>query len=99
MDGPSVGHPTLGNRVSRTSGRDFPKLSGAKEVPAQVHARAMRTRVRYRLRRLWHDNAGASLLEYTWLIGIIIALVVIGVALAGSWASGMWQNLLSILGS
>jgi Flp pilus assembly pilin Flp len=48
--------------------------------------------------RLWRDSAGAALIEYSYLIGIIIALVVIGVAQAGSWASGTWVRLLSDLG-
>jgi Flp pilus assembly pilin Flp len=32
--------------------------------------------------RLWRDSSGASLIEHSLLIGIIIALVVVGVALA-----------------
>ena len=45
--------------------------------------------------RLWRDNSGSSTIEYSFLIGIIIALVVAGVALAGIWASGMWASFLS----
>ena len=48
--------------------------------------------------RLWRDRSGATLIEYSSLIGIIIALVVTGVALAGIWASGVWVRLLSDLG-
>ena len=45
--------------------------------------------------RLWHDCSGAALIEYSFVIGFMIALIVIGVALAGNWASSMWVRLLS----
>ena len=47
--------------------------------------------------RLWRDRSGAALIEYSFVIGFMIALIVIGVALAGSWASSMWVRLLSAL--
>ena len=49
--------------------------------------------------RLWRDGSGASLIEYSFLIGIIIALVVVAVALTGIWISGSWMSFLSALTS
>ena len=47
--------------------------------------------------RLWRDSSGASLIDYSFLIGIIIALVVVAVALTGIWISGSWASFLSAL--
>ena len=44
---------------------------------------------------LWRATSGSSLIEYSWLIGIVIAVVIVGVALAGMWMSDMWQRLFS----
>ena len=49
------------------------------------------------LSRLARSSSGASLTEYSIVIGIIIALVVVGVSLFGIWAFGMWDRLLSNL--
>jgi Flp pilus assembly pilin Flp len=49
-------------------------------------------------RRPWRDQAGSSLIEYSILIAITIALIIVGVAAAGLWASGSWAHLLNILG-
>jgi Flp pilus assembly pilin Flp len=46
---------------------------------------------------LWRDCSGSSLIEYSFLITITIALVVLGVSLAGAWAANMWTNLLATL--
>jgi Flp pilus assembly pilin Flp len=47
--------------------------------------------------RLWHDCSGAALIEYSFVIGFMIAMFVVGIALAGSWASSMWVRLLPAL--
>ena len=47
--------------------------------------------------RLWHDCSGAALIEYSFVIGFMIAMIVVGIALAGSWASSMWVRLLPTL--
>jgi Flp pilus assembly pilin Flp len=52
---------------------------------------------RGRFWRLWRDNAGSSLIEYSFLITIMIALVVVLVAAAGVWVSEAWARLLTIL--
>jgi len=44
---------------------------------------------------LWRATSGSSLIEYSWLIGIVIAVVIVGVALAGMWMSDMWERLFS----
>ena len=49
--------------------------------------------------RLWRNRSGAALIEYSFVIGFMIAMIVIGVALAGSWASSTWVRLLSALSS
>jgi pilus assembly protein Flp/PilA len=47
--------------------------------------------------RLWKDEQGASLLEYSLLIGLILAVTVTAVTAVGLWASGRWTNLQTIL--
>ena len=48
--------------------------------------------------RLWLDQRGASLIDYTLLVGVI-SLTILGAVIAiGSWASGIWVNFLSNLG-
>ena len=46
---------------------------------------------------LWKDRRGASLLEYSILIGLIIAVSVGTVTLVGTWMSGRWTALLNLL--
>jgi Flp pilus assembly pilin Flp len=48
--------------------------------------------------RLWHDQAGCSLIEYSILVAIIVAAIISGVVAAGLAASGIWVRLLNILG-
>lgn len=49
-------------------------------------------------RRLWRDRAGSSMIEYAFLVAIMVAIIIVGVAVAGSWAVGMWTRLTTILG-
>jgi Flp pilus assembly pilin Flp len=48
--------------------------------------------------RLWRDQGGASLIEYSILVAVITVIVVVGVSVAGAWAHGMWVRLLPMLG-
>jgi pilus assembly protein Flp/PilA len=48
--------------------------------------------------RLWKDENGASLLEYSLLIGIILAATVAVVGLVGGWALTQWKTLKAALG-
>jgi Flp pilus assembly pilin Flp len=48
-------------------------------------------------RRLWRDQGGASLIDYSILVALITVLVVVGVAVAGSWVRGIWEYLLPLL--
>jgi pilus assembly protein Flp/PilA len=43
--------------------------------------------------RLWRDEEGASLLEYSVLIGIILAVTVTAVIAIGTWANNQWTTL------
>ena len=52
---------------------------------------------RGRFLRLWRDSAGSSLIEYSFVITIMIALVVLVVATAGVWVAETWAHLLSTL--
>jgi Flp pilus assembly pilin Flp len=45
--------------------------------------------------RLWRDQAGASLIDYAILAALITVLVVIGVAVAGTWLLGTWAHVLA----
>jgi Flp pilus assembly pilin Flp len=40
--------------------------------------------------RLGHDSSGATLLEYSFLVGIITTLVLAGLGAAGAWTHGKW---------
>jgi Flp pilus assembly pilin Flp len=48
--------------------------------------------------RLWRDQRGTSLIDYAILAALITTIVVLGVAVAGSWIQGMWAHLLPLLG-
>jgi Flp pilus assembly pilin Flp len=43
--------------------------------------------------RLWKDEKGASLLEYSVLIGIILAVTVAAIIGIGTWANTQWTQL------
>jgi len=47
--------------------------------------------------RLWNDESGASLLEYSVLIGLIVAGVVASIVGVANWTGGRWTNLLTVL--
>ncbi len=44
--------------------------------------------------RIWKDEQGASLLEYSVLIGLIVAGVVATITAVGTWTGGRWDALL-----
>jgi Flp pilus assembly pilin Flp len=48
--------------------------------------------------RLWRDQGCASLIYHVLLIALITVLVVVGVAVAGSWVQRTWAHLLPLLG-
>jgi Flp pilus assembly pilin Flp len=52
---------------------------------------------RGRFLRLWCDSAGSSLIEYSFVITVMIALVLIAVATAGVWVAEEWTRLLATL--
>jgi len=45
------------------------------------------------MRRLWRARSGASLVEYSVLVGVTALLIVVAVAVAGSWAYGSRADL------
>jgi len=47
---------------------------------------------------LWKDRRGASLLEYSLLIGIIVAVTVGVITAVGTWVTGRWDSLKTALG-
>ena len=47
--------------------------------------------------RLWKDEAGASLLEYSVLVGLIVAGVVVTITAVGGWIGGRWSLLNNVL--
>lgn len=47
--------------------------------------------------RLWNDEAGASLLEYSVLLGLITATCVGAVLAVGTWVTGRWGTVLTTL--
>lgn len=58
----------------------------------------MRSRIKETAVRLWKDERGASLLEYSILIGLITAGVVTTVIAVGAWAGDQWTSLRTNLG-
>ena len=44
------------------------------------------------------DQSGAAFIEYTALLGVILAVGLATVALVGKWASTQWSNVSSTLG-
>jgi Flp pilus assembly pilin Flp len=51
------------------------------------------TKVKAFLRQLHHDKSGAAFIEYTVLIGVILAVGVGLVVAVGAWANGQWTAL------
>jgi pilus assembly protein Flp/PilA len=49
--------------------------------------------------RLWHDERGASLLEYSILIGLITVGVIASVTSVGTWITGRWDALKTAIGA
>jgi pilus assembly protein Flp/PilA len=45
------------------------------------------------LQKLWRDEDGASLIEYTVLLGILLVAVIATIGLVGTWVSGQWSSL------
>jgi pilus assembly protein Flp/PilA len=46
---------------------------------------------------LWKDRRGASLLEYSLLIGIIVAVTAVLVGAVATWVTGRWSSLCTAL--
>jgi pilus assembly protein Flp/PilA len=47
--------------------------------------------------RLWSDQSGASLLEYSILVGLITAGVIGSVMAVATWTNTRWTNLNTVL--
>ena len=47
--------------------------------------------------RLWSDESGASLLEYSVLVGLIVAGVVVTITGVGAWINTRWGTLRGVL--
>jgi pilus assembly protein Flp/PilA len=47
---------------------------------------------------LWNDESGASLLEYSILIGLIAAGAVVSIGKIGVWVGDQWTALQTALG-
>lgn len=50
------------------------------------------------LRSFNADESGAAFIEYTALLGVILAVGLATVALVGKWASVQWTSVSSTLG-
>jgi pilus assembly protein Flp/PilA len=51
------------------------------------------------LARMRKDEKGASLIEYSILIGLISAVAVASIALMGQWVASQWALLTSVVGA
>ena len=45
------------------------------------------------IRDLHNDTCGAAFIEYTVLLGVILAVSIATVAAVGTWAGGQWTTL------
>jgi len=45
------------------------------------------------IRRLGKDEEGASLIEYTVLLGILLVAVIATIGAVGTWINGKWTTL------
>ncbi len=45
------------------------------------------------LKRLGRDESGATMIEYSLLIGLITVVVVVTIGLVGDWVGNQWTNL------
>mgnify|MGYP002624313057 CR=1 FL=1 len=51
------------------------------------------------LNKFQRDEAGASLVEYSLLIGLITVAVVATIVLVGGWVATQWTNLQAAVGA
>jgi pilus assembly protein Flp/PilA len=51
------------------------------------------SQVRDVVRRLGKDEEGASLIEYTVLLGILLVAVIATIGAVGTWINGKWTTL------
>jgi pilus assembly protein Flp/PilA len=47
--------------------------------------------------RLWHDEVGGSMIEYSVLVGLITAAVVGVIVGVGGWMGNKWNHLQATL--
>lgn len=66
-------------------------------VKAQLLAEEAKTAVKGYFQKLSDDDSGASLLEYSVLIGLILALSIALIVFAGQWANAQWNALQTAL--
>ena len=45
------------------------------------------------------NESGASLIEYSLLIGLITVLAVVAIGAVGIWVNGQWENLQTNIGA
>ena len=58
----------------------------------------MRDMIRFAALYLAKDEKGAALIEYTVLLGILVATVIGSVVWTGGWVGGKWTTLTTTLG-
>lgn len=51
------------------------------------------------IRALHEDKSGAAFIEYTALLGVILAVGLLILTAVGKWASGVWTALCTDLGT
>ena len=49
--------------------------------------------------RFTRDESGATLIEYSLLIGLITVLAVFAVTAVGVWVNGQWETLQTTIGA
>jgi pilus assembly protein Flp/PilA len=59
----------------------------------------MRTKIKNAALRLWKDESGASLIEYSMLIGLITAALVGAIGIVVTAIEGKWAALCTAIGT
>jgi len=66
-------------------------------VKAQSFVEQTKSKIKNSFDSLSDDDSGASLLEYSVLIGLILALSIALIVFAGGWANNQWNALVVAL--
>ena len=68
-----------------------------KNSPPVLVEESVMERSMQRIKRLYKDEQGAALVEYTVLLGVMLVAVIGTIVLVGGWVNTKWVTLLTAL--